>query len=336
MDHRPLLRMAAALAATLALCPVAHAQLFRAYVSSTGLDANPCTLQQPCRLLPAALTAVASGGEIWMLDSANCNASQVNVTKSVTILAVPGALGSVVATGGGDAITINGASIEVKLRNLVIVHYLSSQHGINFVTGGVLNVADCEIYGVQGNGIRVTATGGDVTVKNTVIRGSAAGSGFFAGGSVVATLDRVHLTGGAIGLYVTDGSQVKVNDSVLAGNTTNADVRSGFGTTRVAINGSVITGGSFGVTAYASASGAVVYVALSDNTITHNGGGIQAQQVAGATAQVTVDTNWITYNGTGVVFAGPPLPIIYSRGNNTMKFNTGDLSGGSFTALATQ
>ena len=38
-----------------------------------------------------------------MLDSANYNTGPVNVTKSVTILAVPGALGSVVATGG-DAI----------------------------------------------------------------------------------------------------------------------------------------------------------------------------------------------------------------------------------------
>jgi hypothetical protein len=315
--------------------PTAHAQLFRAYVSSTGLDTNPCTLQQPCRLLPAALTAVAAGGEIWMLDSANYNSSQVNITKSVSILAVPGALGSLVATGGGDAININAASVEVTLRNLVIVHYLSSANGINFVTGSVLNVSDCEIYGMQGGGIRATATGSDVAVRNTVVRGSTA-SGFFSGDSVVATLDRVHLTGNTLGLYLTDGSQVKVSDSVLAANTTNADVRSGFGTTRVTINRSVVTGGSSGITAYASASGAAVYVALSDNTITQNGGAVQAQRVAGATAEVTVDTNWITHNGIGIIFAGSPLPTIYTRGNNTMKLNTADVSGGSLTALAAQ
>jgi hypothetical protein len=33
-----------------------------------------------------------------MLDSANYNVGQVNITKSVTILAVPGVVGSVVAT----------------------------------------------------------------------------------------------------------------------------------------------------------------------------------------------------------------------------------------------
>ena len=32
-----------------------------AYLASDGLDTNACTLQEPCRLLPAALTAVADG-----------------------------------------------------------------------------------------------------------------------------------------------------------------------------------------------------------------------------------------------------------------------------------
>src|SRR6185503_13920086 len=74
----------------LGLAASAHAQLFRAYLSGSGSDTNPCTLVAPCRLLPAALNAVASGGEIWMLDSANYNSSTVNITKSVSILAIPG------------------------------------------------------------------------------------------------------------------------------------------------------------------------------------------------------------------------------------------------------
>ena len=37
------------------LSTTAQAQLFRSYLSSTGNDANPCTVQAPCRLLPAAL-----------------------------------------------------------------------------------------------------------------------------------------------------------------------------------------------------------------------------------------------------------------------------------------
>jgi hypothetical protein len=100
--------IAGAFVATLMLCsPVQAVGLFRAYLASDGSDASPCTLGAPCRLLPAALAAVADGGEIWMLDSANYNAGQVDVTKSVAILAIPGALGSVVATGGANAINID-------------------------------------------------------------------------------------------------------------------------------------------------------------------------------------------------------------------------------------
>ena len=49
----------------------AHAQSFRTYLASYGSDTNPCSVTAPCRLLPAALNAVADGGDIWMLDSAN-------------------------------------------------------------------------------------------------------------------------------------------------------------------------------------------------------------------------------------------------------------------------
>lgn len=65
------------------------AALFRTYVSINGNDANPCTLPAPCRLLPPALAAVDDGGEVWILDSGNFNTSNVNVNKSVSILAVP-------------------------------------------------------------------------------------------------------------------------------------------------------------------------------------------------------------------------------------------------------
>jgi hypothetical protein len=106
-----------AFASALALLGAAGADAaFRAYVSSTGNDIDPCSIQQPCRLLPAALTAVDVGGEIWMLDSANFNTGTVSVTKSVTILAVPGAVGSVVANSA-DAMSIATAGVKVVLRN---------------------------------------------------------------------------------------------------------------------------------------------------------------------------------------------------------------------------
>src|SRR3954471_8318293 len=117
--------------AVLALCFFAaplysQAQLFRAYLSIKGLDTNPCTLQAPCRLLPAALSAVASGGEIWMLDSANFNTATGSVAKSVSIQAVPGQVASLVAQGSTAAMNISGSGIKVGLRNLVFVSNATS------------------------------------------------------------------------------------------------------------------------------------------------------------------------------------------------------------------
>ena len=121
MDARTTACRILALVAALLLSTAADAQvLFRAYLASDGSDANPCTLPQPCRLLPTALAKVMSGGEIWMLDSANFNSGTVTVGKSVSILAVPGAVGSVVALGG-PAILVSDPGLKIALRNLVIV-----------------------------------------------------------------------------------------------------------------------------------------------------------------------------------------------------------------------
>jgi hypothetical protein len=96
-------RSAYAFVVTLLLSATAQAQLFRAYLAPDGLDANPCTLAAPCRLLPAALAAVTDGGEIWMLDSANYNAGPVNVAKSVSILAVPARWAASSHSGGPES-----------------------------------------------------------------------------------------------------------------------------------------------------------------------------------------------------------------------------------------
>src|SRR3954469_21966371 len=120
-----------AVAILLLLPSFAHALLFRAYVSSKGSDANPCTVAAPCRLLPAALAAVNDGGEIWILDSANFNASPVVIGKSVTILAIPGALASIV-TAGGAALTVDAAGAKVGLRNLTIVNFNGGSSGVVF------------------------------------------------------------------------------------------------------------------------------------------------------------------------------------------------------------
>jgi hypothetical protein len=62
--------LAAALAVTLPAVS-AHAQngtLTRSFVSSTGVDTNPCTITQPCATFATAYTKIGANGIIAALD----------------------------------------------------------------------------------------------------------------------------------------------------------------------------------------------------------------------------------------------------------------------------
>ncbi|HZZ92808.1 MAG TPA: right-handed parallel beta-helix repeat-containing protein [Usitatibacter sp.] len=166
-------RVLPVLVSFLVLCAPAHAQLFRAYVASYGLDTNPCAVTAPCRLLPAALDAVRDGGEIWMLDSANFNQGTVTINKNVTILAIPGQVGSISSVGGAEAINIPNAS-TVRFRNVVVADN-ANNHG----TYGIVAPASARIVVEKSTFAVVThgifATGGYVDVHDTTFTGGAGG-----------------------------------------------------------------------------------------------------------------------------------------------------------------
>jgi photosystem II stability/assembly factor-like uncharacterized protein len=280
--------------------------LFRAYLSQAGNDANPCTLPAPCRLLPAALAAVKDGGEIWMLNSANFNVGVVDINKSVTILAVPGALGSVVANNA-DAMRISGSSsIEVTLRNLVVLNFNGAGNtGIRFNQGAQLTVESCEIYGL-GTGIIAEAPAGLLAVKDTTVRDSAS-TGVALQGTVFASLDRVALVNNAsTGLMAQGGAQAVVSGGTISGSATGA---------------------------IASASGgATARLTLSETTLPGNGTAVAASAALGGdTAQVVLDSVAITHNGTGVTLSGAGTKTVFTRQNNALKFNGTDVTGGTLT-----
>jgi hypothetical protein len=123
----------------------AQAGIFRAYLSITGSDANPCTIQAPCRLLPAALAAANDGGEIWMLDSANFNTGPVVINKAIKVLAIPGEMGSVVGNGG-DALIINAPGKDVTLRNLTILNLAGGMSAVNIVDAAAVHIEKTTIH----------------------------------------------------------------------------------------------------------------------------------------------------------------------------------------------
>ena len=331
MSFRAALRISCYLLATFLPSTAAQAQLFRAYVASTGNDVNPCTLPQPCRLLPAALSAVASGGEIWMLDSANYNSGPVNIAKSVTILAVPGALGSVVAAGG-NAMNINTAGVNVALRNLVVVP-LPGGGGVNGIVmnnGAMLTVENCLFAALPATGIYVN-TPAIVRVSDTTIRDNAF-PGLFLGGGARATVTRAIISrNGEDGIWVHGNSSatttsVDIADSTLDGNRSGVWALSSYADAQLKISvrdSRLVQNSQTGILGTSTAGGSVT-VSASNNLISNNGAGIFAQT---AGVRIWASGNEVSGNDPSFGFGQQLGSIFESAGNNSLRNNAIDAFG---------
>jgi len=353
------------LAAALWLCPDAHAQLYRTYLASDGSDANPCTLTQPCRLLPAALNAVRDGGEVWMLDSANYNSAKVVIAKSVTIMAVPGATGSIV-TSGGPAIEIPArppsvpeylpVASSVTLRNLAIRPVnTNGTTGISMTSAG-LTLDNCSIAGVltaiwaqesavyiKGSSITrghvaypVLEIGGyELILANTDVLGDVYLSSRFTTVSNSTLQGRVALQGESV---VISGTTIAGSISAIGGigATSKVDlvqttVRGIVGVTSdgVGTHMSVSVHQSrilqSGVHMVARGSG-TMFVAVTDSVIANATlAGIWAQSVNGGPSKVFVSGSTIT--GSQIAFWNDGGYTFESAGNNALRGNELDYSG---------
>jgi hypothetical protein len=301
--------------ASLCLMPSAQAQLFRAYLSSTGNDANPCTLQAPCRLLPAALNAVIDKGEVWMLDSANYNTAMVSVTKNVSILAVPGVVGSLVSTAGcglgcpdTQAMQIRGA-VTVKLRNLVF--------GRNELNPGTESIdvrngpATLEVEDTLFNGTSagINADAAKVSVRNSVFRDCS------------------------FGVNVWNNTQVDISGSKIINAQTaiSASGQVGGATVRVGVTDTVITGATnTGLLAYTFTANSTARIDAIRTTISNSFQAALAQNDAsGGTAVISFGYGMVVGNTFGLRQGGT-VPIgatMETTGNNLVRDNGADTTG---------
>ncbi len=309
-----------AMAASVLVCSSAQAALFRAYLASNGNDANPCTLQAPCRLLPAALNAVATGGEIWMLDSANYNTARVNIFKSVSILAVPGAVGSLVSLNSQPAIAVSQASTAVSLRNVVIGPVAGSQPGDGVVVAvsAKLTIEDSVIAGVN-YGVRVTSLA-TLWMRNTTIRNCNIG---------------VRLEGGASASIHSSYLMDLTRSGVFAyGDTATS--------TSASISDSLISGGGLlnlnspggSVVAQADATGAMVRIGVSRSTIERSFvSGLLATTNGNGAATIEVSASTLVNHVTAWSQSGAGSSIV-SLGNNLIRDYTTTV--GSLTTVSLQ
>jgi hypothetical protein len=339
MKNLPIARLTRLLACGAALLAplAAHAGLFRAYLSVSGNDANACTVVAPCRLLPAALAAVNDGGEIWMMDSANFNTAPVTIDKSVSILAVPGVIASMVASGG-PALSISGAGIKVSLRNLLVVNFSAGTSGIVFSEGSLLTVDGCEIHGLPNDGIAASAFNSKVVVKNTVVRGNG-GNGITVNESLKVQIENVHALGnGGSGIDLENSAHASVVDSMAAGNSfgihVGADTNGS--TTQAAIERSVLDNNSnAGIHLRSQATGTGVQVVSKRNTVVANGFAIDMNAVASSFVTLTLDRNTLAGSDLAIEAGGAGTLTAFTLGDNTI-FNTGGLDGIALTPLTAQ
>ena len=299
MNARTVLRRILTLVAALLLSVSANAQLFRAYLASDGNDANPCNLSAPCRLLPAALSAVADGGEIWMLDSANYNTATVTIGKSVSILAVPGAVGSVVAIGG-PAISITAGSLTVALRNLVIVPLVGGggTDGVYMTGASALTIEDSLIANLPSRGVYVSGTG-TVKIANTTLRNN-----------------------GDYAVWAQNGANVSISGTKMLRNQTGGVVAYGFTatTTTAVVSDSIISGGANGVVAATAIAGATAQVFVTRSTIENANFALYSETAGVGSALVSVSNSMITKNDYAWYQEGTGS-VIESSGNNHIRGN---------------
>jgi hypothetical protein len=302
-------RVMLAFASLVLLSPVVHAQAFRTYLASYGSDANPCTVALPCRLLPAAINAVAPKGEIWILDSANFNTGTVTIGKNVNIRVVPGEIGSILAVGGVPGIILS-PGVTVSMRNVAIGSNALNPgtHGIQMTTG-VLTVEDSVFNVTGGRGVYAIGTGGTVSVHNSVFRNG--------GGVTVAD--------GAVG-DISDSKFSNVGSPVVV----EVNVANAPGSANV-VN-CRMTGGFAGAWLRSQTTGASGTLNVINSSISNSTFGIRSDVLGGSPSLVvSVSGTDLSNNGVGLYQNGTGA-VLESLSNNLVR-NNGSNSSGTITPV---
>ena len=296
-------RLACATAiAALFACTVTNAAQ-RAFVSSTGSDANVgtgCLLTGPCRTFQTAHAAVDPGGEILALDGAGFGA--VTITKSVSIIANPGVYAGISAASG-NAVTVATAAVNVRLSGIKM-NGLGATNGISMTNGASLTVENCTIAGFTSRGIEVLTA------------------------ATVRVVDSLFTNNVVAGLYLTGGAKADVVNSRFfasqAGVSLNEQTTAGTVTT-AAITGSIASRNNYGFLAVVNGVASTVRMSIANSVADGNTQvGIDAFN-SGGTVTVVVGSSKVTQNGS--VGLLNTASTFNSAGNNIVNDNGANTAG---------
>jgi hypothetical protein len=298
-------------AVAITACAPAQAQngtLTRSFVSSSGVDTNPCTVTQPCATFAHAYTMVGANGIVAALDPGKYG--PLTISGPVTIDGNGWA--AITAPANSDGILINaGANDKVTLKGLNIDGVGTAADGVLFNAGGALYVFDCTIKNTIYNGISVSVTAGTaLLVSNTFISniaGNAASSGIYVNNGsstyvgVIVTLDHVTISESQNDVSLNASGQfiiAMVTDSVLITNEVANEVNSIGLVTQGTVANVYITLKSVKFPGYGESVNLKSNTELSVSQVVESG--LLDSSTSGANITVLCDgTNHISFNCTG-------------------------------------
>jgi len=196
--------LASLLLATLAIAPPAQAQngtLTRSFVSSAGVDSNPCTITAPCATFAVAYTKIGANGIIAALDPGKYGPLTIIGPVSID----GNGWGAITAPNGGSGITINATGEKVFLRGLTIDGAGTGDYGVWAEAVGMLDIEDCTIRNLSNTGIYSNSPDTtEITASNIYVSNSTYGLYVFTSGSgsFFGTLDRFTVTDNSTGMLV--------------------------------------------------------------------------------------------------------------------------------------
>jgi hypothetical protein len=320
-------RIALGIAAALALAAVfpaaparATGTLTRTFVSSSGVDTNPCTITQPCATFAHAYSLTAPDGIIAALDPGKYG--PLTITGPITINGNGWA--AITGTAQGAAITINGGSGNIILTGLELDGAGAAYDGILFNSGSNLTVTNCTIQNFIENGNDVTSGDGIFIGPNTgalsfVVTNTTLSYNGYAGFFYYPGVNSGNATGNVNGV---------IDHVVATNNITGIQINTeeAFGLTTVAISNSIVSNNSLqGINIADNESGtdSAPYLIVSvDNTaISGNGTGL----VVADTSKVLLGRSAITGNGTGINASNESFFFTYK--DNRINGNGTNISG---------
>jgi Right handed beta helix region len=269
----------------------ASAQATRTWVSGVGDDVNPCSRTAPCKTFAGAISKTATNGYIHVLDPGGFGT--LNITKSITVDGRPFMAGALASLTTG--FIINGAGINVTIRNIDIEGANNGINGIRILNASKVLIEGCNIHGFNsaapnGNGISLDS---GANVINVVIRDTTIHNNIRNGirATTTSILNKLMLDN--VRIYQNGQNGVDLLQNIL----TTVD------------NSTIAQNGASGILFEQATSNADIYNSVLDN----NGAGI----TTAAVNQARIFGSQITHNTTSISSATG----VQTHGNNAIVNN---------------